>query len=186
VPAHGRILEIGCGHGLLSLYLGLTSPTRRVSGVDIDAGKIAHARRAADRLATDEAHVSFAAVESGALPAGPFDAVVVCDVLYLLEPAARAELLDGAVDRLGPDGVLVVKETARTPRWKGSLTAAQERLATGVLRMTEGSAVDFADPDTFITQLEGRGLDVDARRVDRGYLHPHLLITARRTSVRQP
>src|SRR5205085_11501425 len=34
-PVHGRILEIGCGHGLLSLYLALSAPGRHVTGVDI-------------------------------------------------------------------------------------------------------------------------------------------------------
>jgi SAM-dependent methyltransferase len=184
-PVQGRILEIGCGHGLLSLYLALSAPARRVFGVDIDAGKIAGARRAAERLAPGEAHVSFVAVEPGELPEGPFDAIVVCDVLYLLGPPARSKLLDAAVDHLGPDGVLLLKETARTPRWKGVLTEAQERLATGMLRMTAGDHVDFADPDTFVEQLTHRDLDVTSTRLDRGYLHPHVLITARRAGVRR-
>jgi SAM-dependent methyltransferase len=180
VPVHGRILEIGCGHGLLSLYLALSAPTRRVFGVDIDRHKIDLARRAAERLRPGEAHVSFVAVDPGELPAGPFGAVVVCDVLYLLRPDARAALIDAAVDHLGPDGVLLLKETAPTPRWKGALAVTQERLATGVLRITAGDAVDMAEPATFVAQLAGRGLDVDERRVDRGYPHAHVLITARR------
>jgi 2-polyprenyl-3-methyl-5-hydroxy-6-metoxy-1,4-benzoquinol methylase len=182
-PVHGRVLEIGCGHGLLSLYLALSSPTRRVFGVDIDGDKIELARRAADRLRPGEAHASFAATEAGELPTGRFDAIVVCDVLYLLTAPARAALIEAAVDRLHPDGVLLLKETARTPRWKGALNVVQERLATGVLRITEGDAVDFADPSTFMDQLEGFGLDVHQRRIDRGYPHPHVLITARAVKV---
>jgi 2-polyprenyl-3-methyl-5-hydroxy-6-metoxy-1,4-benzoquinol methylase len=185
-PREGRILEIGCGHGLLSLYLALSAPGRRVLGVDIDARKIADARRAAAGLRPDEAHISFVPVEPGELPEGPFDAVVVCDVLYLLGPPARAKLLDAAVDHLGPDGVLLIKETARTPRWKSTLTVAQERLATRVLRITAGDHLDFADPATFAEQLAHRDLDVSTERVDRGYLHPHVLVTARRTPVRRP
>jgi 2-polyprenyl-3-methyl-5-hydroxy-6-metoxy-1,4-benzoquinol methylase len=182
-PRQGRILEIGCGHGLLSLYLALSSGDRRVVGVDIDGDKIALARQAAGRLAEGEAHVSFVAVEPGELPAGPFDAVVVCDVLYLLGPRARATLIDDAVDHLAPDGVLLLKETARTPRWKDVLNVIQERLATKVLRITEGTTVDFADPTRFVEQLRGRGLEADVRRIDKGYLHPHVLVTARRAAV---
>ena len=49
VPKAGRIMEIGCGHGLFSLYLALQSPERSVTGVDVDADKIPVARRAAER-----------------------------------------------------------------------------------------------------------------------------------------
>jgi 2-polyprenyl-3-methyl-5-hydroxy-6-metoxy-1,4-benzoquinol methylase len=185
-PAQGRVLEIGCGHGLLSLYLALSSPGRRVVGVDIDGDKIALARRAAERLAPGEAHVSFLTVASGELPKGPFDAIVVCDVLYLLGPPARRALLDAAVDQLAADGVLLIKETARTPRWKGLLTVAQERMATRVLRITEGATVDFADPARFVAHLQDRGLAADVRRVDHGYPHPHVLITARHAPVPAP
>ena len=47
VPASGRILEVGCGHGLLSLHLALTSPTREVLGVDVDDDKLKAGRTAA-------------------------------------------------------------------------------------------------------------------------------------------
>jgi 2-polyprenyl-3-methyl-5-hydroxy-6-metoxy-1,4-benzoquinol methylase len=185
-PVQGRVLEIGCGHGLLSLYLALSSPARRVVGVDIDRDKIAVARRAAERLDEGEAHVSFLAVEPGELPEGPFGAVVICDVLYLLGPHARTELIEASAGRLGPDGVLLIKEAARTPRWKGLLTVAQEHLATSVLRITEGDSVDFADPDQFAAQLTGLGFASETRRVDRGYPHPHVLLTARRAGLACP
>jgi 2-polyprenyl-3-methyl-5-hydroxy-6-metoxy-1,4-benzoquinol methylase len=182
-PRQGRILEIGCGHGLLSLYLALASPARRVFGVDIDRDKIALARRATERLRPDEAHASFVAVEPGELPEGPFDAVVICDVLYLLGPPARTALIDAAADRVGPGGVLLIKEIARTPRWKDTINVVQERLSTRVLRITEGATLDFVEPSTFAEQLRGRGLQVDEHRVDSGYPHAHVLITARRSAV---
>jgi 2-polyprenyl-3-methyl-5-hydroxy-6-metoxy-1,4-benzoquinol methylase len=182
-PTRGRVLEIGCGHGLLSLYLALSAHDRRVLGVDIDRDKIALARQAAARLRPDEAHVSFVPVDPGELPQGPFDAIVVCDVLYLLGTRGRTALLDAAADQLGPGGVLVIKETARTPRWKDTVNLVQERLATRVLRITEGDALDFVEPRRLVEQLQGRGLTVEQRRVDRGYPHAHVLLTARRIRV---
>lgn len=184
VPRRGRVLEVGCGHGVLSLYLALQSPQRDVLGVDIDADKILLARAAAAELpkvdvADAGPSVRFETVAPGEFADGSFDAIVIADVLYLLPAAARAALLEACVDHLAPEGVLVVKEADRVPRWKGAITVGQELLATRVLRITEGDEVEFAPPAAFVRQLEARGLHVAQRRVDRGYLHPHVLITAR-------
>lgn len=182
VPASGRVLEVGCGHGLLSLFLALSSPQRSVSGVDIDEHKIALARRAVAHLRPGEADATFATVEPAGFAEGRYDAIVIADVLYLLGAAARQVLLQQCVDHLDDGGVLLVKETDRLPRWKGAITVAQERLATGVLRITEGDEVEFAPPAELAAPLVAAGLDVTVERVDRGYLHPHVLIIARRAA----
>lgn len=177
VPTAGRVLEVGCGHGLVANYLADTSPDRRVTGVDIDPRKIAAAE--ASLRATDT--TTFVTVEPGVLPDGPFDAVVIVDVLYLLDDAERDALLALAVQRLAPDGVLVVKEVANTPRWKARVAAAQERLSTGVLGITAGSHHGFDAPALLVERLRRAGCrSVDVRPLDRGRLHPHVLAIGRR------
>src|SRR5262245_52087695 len=51
LPAEGPVLDIGCGFGLFSLYYAATGPRRVVRGLDVNARRIALARRAAARLA---------------------------------------------------------------------------------------------------------------------------------------
>ncbi|MCB1238533.1 MAG: class I SAM-dependent methyltransferase, partial [Tetrasphaera sp.] len=46
LPTTGRVLEVGCGHGLFVAYAALTGPQRTVVGVDIDTDKIAVGTRA--------------------------------------------------------------------------------------------------------------------------------------------
>lgn len=179
VPLTGRVLEVGCGHGVLSAYMALCSPSRHVLGVDVDADKIALARAAAGSLDPGEADVRFEAIEPGGLPEGEFDAIVIADVLYLLGADARSRLLDECVAHLAPDGVMVVKEIDLHPRWKARLAVIQERIATGVLGITEGDHVAFAAPAELVDRLRGHGLVVTQQRLDRGYPHPHLLIEAR-------
>jgi 2-polyprenyl-3-methyl-5-hydroxy-6-metoxy-1,4-benzoquinol methylase len=178
LPTTGRVLEVGCGHGLFSGYLARRSPGLRVHGVDIDAGKIAVAA-AAER--PDGDRLSFAVGESGSVPAGPWDAVVLVDVLYLLDEAGQRALLEACAAVLAPGGALVVKDMATRPRWKARWNAAQEALSVRVLQITAGSReFAFVDPDERARWLVAAGLrEVRARRLDRGRIHPHHLLAGR-------
>jgi SAM-dependent methyltransferase len=157
VPLDGPILEVGCGHGLLSCYMALAGRARSVVGTDIDAEKIEVARRAAARLRAGEADVRF---EVGGGDEG------------------RRRLLDQCVDASAPGGLLVVKEIDVVPRWKARLATVQELAATRVLRITEGEEVDFATPAALTAHLEQRGCTTMVKRLDHGYPHPHCAILA--------
>jgi SAM-dependent methyltransferase len=193
LPESGRILEIGCGHGLFSAYAALSAPGRVVVGVDIDPDKITHAQDAARGapIVRGDAHrsstpgdrrLSFAVAESGAVPPGPWDAVVVVDMLYLLPAAEQRRLLTEAVAALAPDGTLVVKEMGAEPRWKVRWNTLQETLSVKVLRITAGSSFDFVPPDQMAGWLHELGMTTTMRRLDRRRLHPHHLLAARHAS----
>jgi len=174
-PAAGTILDFGCGHGVVSLYLAMTSVDRHVTGVDVDDEKILDARAAAKAA---EVEVAFDAVEPDYRPSGRWDGIVIVDVLYLLGRDPALDVLDAAADALAPAGVLVVKEVDTRPKWKYWFAAAQEFLATKILRITEGSRVEFVPPGVLADRLRERGLTVEQRPCDRGRLHPHHLIVA--------
>lgn len=181
VPERGRVLEVGCGYGLFSSYLALESPDRSVLGVDIDMAKIVHARLVAKHAGVDaDFHVS----PPGELPDGPFDGIVIVDVLYLLDVDEQAGLLRSCVERLALGGTLVVKEMDTTPRWKARWNRLQEFLAVKVVRITAGDQLTFLEPSVVAAWLEREGLAVSRRPVDRGYIHPHhLIVGSRRRSV---
>jgi 2-polyprenyl-3-methyl-5-hydroxy-6-metoxy-1,4-benzoquinol methylase len=177
VPAAGRVLDVGCGHGSFALYLKARSPRREVVGVDVDGAKLASARRAAAAAGLD---VGFAEAPGGELPAGPWDAVTVVDVLYLLGQDRALDLVTRAAGALGPGGVLAVKEIDVRPRWKYELARAQEMVSTRVTRITAGDGVAFVPPELVVGAMQAAGLTVARHPLDRGSLHPHLLITGRR------
>lgn len=176
LPPGGRVLEIGCGHGLFSAYAALLDPTREVLGVDIDADKIEAAQvasRAVEGLEIRRA-------PDGAVPDGPWDVVVFVDILYLLPADEQRRLLTEAVRSLAPGGRVVVKEMGTRPRWKVRWNTLQETLSVKILRITEGSAFDFVDPRTMGAWLTELGLEVDLERLDARRVHPHHLLVARR------
>jgi SAM-dependent methyltransferase len=194
LPDTGRILEIGCGHGLFSVYAALAGGALAVRGVDIDRDKVAVAQAVAGNVAAD---LEFDVSPSGAVSPGPWDAIVVVDMLYLLPAAQQQQLLTEAAGELAPGGRLVIKEMSRTPRWKAAWNTAQETLAVSILGITEQESsppprpgtergdlrparFDFAAPETMAGWLAGAGLATSSRRLDRGRIHPHHLLVGHR------
>ena len=177
VPRAGRILDVGCGHGLFALYLAARAPERHVVGGALDADELLSAGQAAERAGLP---VRFAQSADGVLPDGPWDVITVIDVLYLLGAEVALDLVRRAAAALAPGGVVVVKEIDLRPRWKYRLARVQEVVSTRVTRITEGDAVAFVPPDDIAGAMTAAGLTVDRQPLDRGSLHPHLLLMGRR------
>ena len=176
VPEAGRVLEVGCGHGLLALHLALSSPQREVHGIDVDADRLHAAHVAAADAALP---CRFGLSAEGHLPDGPWDAIAIVDVLYLLGAADQLALLRSCAARLAPGGVLVVKEMAPVPRWKARWNLVQETAAVRILGITEGSTLTFLEPAELATAMVCAGLTVRERSLHRGYPHPHHLLVGR-------
>lgn len=177
VPVSGRVLDFGCGHGAVSLYLALTSSAREITGVDVDGDKLVHARAAADAAGLP---VRFDQVDADYRPVGEWDAITIVDVLYLLGEDAALDVVDAAAAALAPGGLLLVKEIDVHPRWKFWLAAGQELVATKVLRITEGSNVHFLSPAQYEKRLAAAGLSVTHRSLHGGHAHPHHLVIGRK------
>lgn len=173
LPAAGRILDVGCGHGLLSLFLALSSSDRSITGIDVDEAKLGAARAAATGGGLD---VSFEAVAGGGLPEGPWAGIAIVDVLYLLSAADQGALLRSCADGLAPGGVLVVKEMALVPRWKARWNSFQETAAVKIVGITEGDELTFLPPADMAAAMVEGGLTVRDRPIHRGYPHPHHLL----------
>ena len=159
LPESGSVLEVGCGHGLLSLHLALASADRKVTGIDVDRDKLDAATGAADRAGLA---ATFEAVEGADLPTGPWDGIGIVDVLYLLSAGDQRSLLRACAERLAPGGVVHV--ATDSPPY-----AAQARRVLGADPRLELLADAPARPRTRFEQQAldaGRTVhDVAARRV---------------------
>src|SRR3954453_5365087 len=114
VPSAGRILDVGCGHGLFTNALALGSPDRQVLGVDPSPVKIGVARASAAGLPNVEYRTGLVQEieERG------FDGISILDVLYLLPVEDKLAVLQACRERIAPDGVLVLKTNDTAPAWK--------------------------------------------------------------------
>ncbi|MCJ7436369.1 MAG: class I SAM-dependent methyltransferase [Acidimicrobiia bacterium] len=182
-----RVLDVGCGHGLFPLYLGIRHGASEIVGVEIDREKLIVARAAA-LSAGLASRVSFEEVGPGYTPAEEppvrptegWDGISVVDVLYLMGPERAMRLLRAAAKALAPGGKLVVKEIDTTPAWKHRISAVQEVVATRVLRITQGDHNQQVASSTVVAELTSAGLDVTTVRLDRGRIHPDYLVVGTR------
>ena len=184
VPRSGKILEVGCGHGMLATFLALSSADRTVVGVDIDGQKIELAQESVRHLHPGEATISFEHRPSGEILTieGGWDAIVFADVLYLIAPDDRSQLLSDCIAALAPGGHLIVKEVNTEPRIKAFVAQFQEFLATKVLRITDGDTLDFPSATDIETLISSDGLTTRVSRLDKGYFHPHCVVVGTKAS----
>jgi len=176
-PPTGRILDIGCGDGLLLLLLSLEddSRARGYVGIDVDEHKIANARRA--RIANTDFRIQ----DVSMVPAETFDCVSIIDVLYLLPISRWDDFLRQSMRALRRDGLLIVKEVTNTPCWKYWIGYLEELLAIKLIRMTHGDTPHLESIDTYQASLETAGADViNVRRVDAGRPVAHVLFVAKK------
>lgn len=108
VAAHSKILDIGCGAGLISNRLAADG--YEMFGVDQSASSI----RVAERHAPEGANVHYSAGDAYALPyaEASFDAVLLLDFLEHVDEPARA--IKEAARVLKPGGVMLFHTFNRT------------------------------------------------------------------------
>lgn len=188
LPSSGFVVEIGCGHGVLSLLAALQNPDLHLLCTDIDAGKLHSARTAARRLGIDH-RVEFQRADGmpSTTPSrigSRADAVVCVDVLYLLGPVAAISTIDEMVASIRPEGVVLIKEMGGSPSWKVRWNHLQEIAATRILRYTTGETVEVVPAPLIRTTMEAHGLVVEETALDRHFVHPHRLLVGRRPRLR--
>jgi SAM-dependent methyltransferase len=174
VPSAGRILDVGCGHGLFGNLLALGSPDRHVFGVDPMAAKIAVAQRVAHALP----NARYAVGSAADAPEGRYDVITILDVLYLLPRPAKLALLQQCRDLLAPDGLLLLKTNDRKPRWKYLWARFEEQVMTS-LGLTEGQGLYFLNAAQNRALLGLAGFDAEVVRLDSWLPYPHVLFVAR-------
>jgi SAM-dependent methyltransferase len=171
VPAGARVLEIGSGHGLYAVLIA-EERAREVVAVDPDLKKSV--------LPSPSPKIRKIAGYDDCVR-GTFDAIVIYDATYRMSLDVRRQLFARVLERLKPGGIFLWKdmdpENAAKFRW----ARFQEWLSDSLLRISLGSGFVHQTRAESAAMLEGIGFtDVNARAIDRGYLHPHLLYTARR------
>jgi 2-polyprenyl-6-hydroxyphenyl methylase/3-demethylubiquinone-9 3-methyltransferase len=175
IPPAGAILDVGCGHGLFSLALASSDPSRRIVGIDPSPSKIAVAMRAGSAFANVEFREGV--VES--IRDESFAAIVVLDVLYLLPEAQKRSLLEACRRLLAPGGALILKTNDTHPAWKYFVARTQERLMTGAGLTLGTGELHFRSCAENASLLRAAGFVEEIHHLTHWTPYPHTLFVAR-------
>jgi 2-polyprenyl-3-methyl-5-hydroxy-6-metoxy-1,4-benzoquinol methylase len=179
VPTRGRILDLGCGHGLFTNALALGSPERDLLGVDPSPAKIAVACRSSAGLT----NVRYLEGRVEDVAEGGFTAITMLDVLYLLPDEQKLDVLRSCRELLAPDGVLLLKTNDTQPRWQYGIVRLEEQLMVRVLGLTLGGELHFRGIPEYTALLRAAGFDPRVLKLNSWLPVPHRLYICRPTTT---
>ncbi len=126
VPKEAKVLDVGCGHGLLAMALALGAPGREVLATDHDLQRIALARQAGAGIANLQFEVS----AGSPVTAGHFDAIMMIDFLHYFSPEEQDNMISQAFANLLPGGWLLAREVNQQAGLISKLNQWYEKIAT--------------------------------------------------------
>ena len=109
VPKTAKVLDVGCGHGLLAMELALSEPGRTVLATDHDVARIALAKQAADS-GKGIANLQFDVSSGSPVVDGTFDAIMMIDFLHYFSPQQQDEMIAKAYAQLPAGGLFLARE----------------------------------------------------------------------------
>lgn len=148
------LLDLGCGLGVLAIFLrehGLEVP---IHSLDYDQRKIDEAQRLSTEKGMKELRFDFHDAREG-LPEHSGN-VTILDILQFFSAEQIETLLALAADRVAPGGKLVIRSGLRDRTWRFKATVAGDLLAKATFWMKAGPT-HYPTAEDFRTALEPRG-----------------------------
>jgi 2-polyprenyl-3-methyl-5-hydroxy-6-metoxy-1,4-benzoquinol methylase len=173
LPARGRVLDLGCGFGLFSLYYASVLPEVRLQGLDRNPRRIAMAQTAARRLGLPNVRYDVGDVMNFRGGEG-FDAVYMLDIVHHIPVEAVRPLLEQVAKVLPPEGMLVIKDVDRTPAYKRWFTLALDKI------MDPTTPVHYWEAGELAALLSDIGFGVRRHLMVDILPYPHVLYICRR------
>ncbi len=166
-----KVLDVGCGFGLLGCYFSSLYPQIRYYGYDLNPRRIDMASRAARRLGLN--NITFHCQDACTMKLDEqFDAIMMVDLLHHITDDSKYALLKNCALHLAPDGRLIIKDVTTHPSLKLAFTWAMDVLVTRSYNMW------YWDENKFLSTLQQLFDRVDTFPITDWLPYPHIVYLA--------
>lgn len=172
IPRAGKILDCGCGHGILANLLAMKSDRRYVVGADINKEKI----RVATSTLAGRRNIEFNVDDlERSVNTKDVRCFTFIDVLCYVPLEQKRELLKKIYNILPAKGVLVIKSVQEFPRWKYWFILFHMGTIDKVMHRGFRGNAHFIRKEEYLKLLEDIGFEVRFKDISRGYPYPNCL-----------
>jgi len=179
LPRRGRVLDMGCGFGLFTLYFAKMNPETRFLGSDKSDARIRAAKRSAEKLGLTNVEFLCQDVTQFTPPQQKtFDAAITLDVLHHIPVQTGDQVLRTVHDAiLADNSVFIIKDVTTRPRVMVYFTFLLDLL------MNPQDSFFYRSTDTWLNLLDAIGFS----KIETHYLwdvlpYPHVLFVARKNA----
>jgi len=161
LPLQGKMVDLGCGHGLFSIAAATQASDRQIIALDHDAERI----QLATDATSDLTQIQWSRGDLIDLPSqhSGLSGIAMIDVMHYFEPHHQINLLKTAYHRLGPGGVLLIREVNPNGGFVSQWNRWYEKLATQIgFTQAKKQALSFRARGDWEETIQSAGFQVSS------------------------
>lgn len=157
LPSQGKILDMGCGHGLFAMAAAMTGPGRQILGIDHDVKRIELARNAAQGMS----NLEFKTGDMTQIPGTGYDGIALIDVMHYFPMNVQETIFENAYRALRAGGTILVREVEPSRGAVSAFNQLYEKIATTTgFTQTKKESLHFRTRQGWESALSAIGFQV--------------------------
>ena len=171
IPKNGKILDLGCGEGIFTNYLGLSSPFREITGIEIDNVRIKEASKQLN-------NVNFQYGDATKIKIPQFDCIIMFHLLHHLPSFKDQEnLIKKCAGKLSRGGKLITVEVELELSIKYFISWFTDHfLVPWLFEKRFYSKIFFRKSKNWKMLIESSGFSCTIRKAEKGKPFSHIIL----------
>lgn len=169
VPKSGTITDYGCGFGIVSCYLGLSSKNRKIIGIELNAERIKKARL----IGKDIKNIKFEVRDASKIRIKKSDVHLLVDVVHHIPYDNQVFLLNSIIKSIRKNDLIIIKDIDKKPFLKYLWNYMHDKI------MTLNDKIYFRNHEWFESFFRERKMKTEIIRCDN-FFYSHFIIIARK------